>query len=225
MKGIYTGRTNLTDIEEFINIGITDVFMYMRLGTPGIKEYLAKLKSKGITIHWCIDCFSSGVTNERIDYIISKELPVLIDWGINNINLDAIRYKTPSIKNMKYRCRVIARFIKTIRMMYPTLKISTCNKAEWTLNYFTINFASKLYGQDYNIMKPDMFTPMAYANEYKGTWNLLNIKYDAFKTAKNIEKATGIKTIPIIWDDNYSYNTLPQGEWIIWTLKDKEYIC
>jgi hypothetical protein len=234
MKGIYVvwdddiilGKTKLSIIKQIKNAGYTDVFMY---GEDSLKDWVSAAHKNQLKVHLNIDCFS-GVKYKDVDEwykrydILIKKVKDALVLGVDGINLDAIRLHNPTLTNINEKCLIIAGVVCDVKHLInehnsankASVLLSCCVKSEWSLNYATLNFAARLYGQDYSMLGEfcDFLMCMSYRNIYSyGVWRLLNPDYDEDCISAHIQYGCDCKTIPILWAYNsineYSFRRAP----------------
>lgn len=150
---------------------------------------------------------------------IREDEPCFSKFNVNHIKLikDWVKF---TLGDWNHRCGVINTFLeqfkKFIKGKYPDFLISVCTKAELFGNFKTLNFLSRMYGQDHKQMANyvDFITPMTYKNLYcNGLLKYINWNYNPALIAKEIHLKTICPITPILWAYNnpaeYSYNRMP----------------
>lgn len=219
MKGIFYFFKEPFDYELVRKYNLDTVFIYCPTYNEGLSALIVWLKSLKLKVWFTFDCFSGGVTEKRFNELLS-EINTVKSYGVDGVCLDAVRFWEPSLSDVNARCSKIASMVSRIKSYCDTLrlKVSACTKSEWFNGVFwSVNTASKIYGQDYTLLSNhvDVFMPMAYKKIYaKFPWNLINWFYNPKKISESIQEATSTVTVPILWEDNI--DTKYYTSFVIW---------
>lgn len=191
-------------------LGITDVFVFSGGYDNRLKEITDKMHSSGRKVHLCFDCFSGGRNEDvgRWDEIFYEVKNAYEKYGIDGVNLDAIRYWQPDglmnwikffLGDWNKRCEVIISFLNHFKnkakLFDLKLLISASTKAEWN---YKPQWLSRMYGQDYKKMSGyiDFFTPMTYTEIYRAF--PLNNNYNVYDVTEKLVKESGRPCHPCI---------------------------
>lgn len=186
MIGVFYCFKEELNISKLRAMKVTDVFIYCKREQAGLNKTVKELSEAGFIVHWTIDCFSSGLTEERMQEIFT-EIESLNGY-FSGVCLDAVRFWQGSFKNW-FKCSEVTQAVMCIKSATDLmgLELSACVKAEFN-NPLLRRLGAMYYGQDYQALKQlCKLLPMAYSNEYLRTgWALINRSYNPAEIASSI---------------------------------------